>query len=158
MQNLKVTHPIRQMFMALAGFVVAITLIESDGLASWADRLEPGFLRSVAAPSAATLDGWLRPLGITTVRDRALDEAARIGWTDDAVRLAHSAKPAAAAQNLAACAAPAPAAPMLRPAVIGPLATSVPRATALAPLGPIEQGKARVVALAGDSLMAVGLG
>jgi hypothetical protein len=38
-----------------------------------------------------------------------------------------------------------------------PLLASLPRTTTLAPLPPIAPGKPRVVALAGDSMMAVGL-
>ena len=156
MKNLTFTHSFRQLFLALAGFVVAVALIESDGLANWADRLQPGPLRTVAVPAANTLQKSVQPLGISTVRERALDEAARIGWTDDAVRLARGAKAAAPAQ-MAACGVPPSATPDLTAAAIAPLAASVPRSTTLAPLAPVEQGKPRVVALAGDSMMAVGL-
>jgi len=161
MNHVRVSHSIRQMFLALAGFVVGISLIESDGLAKWADRLEPGALRSVAAPATAALNKLLQPLGAGALRERAVDEAARIGWTDDAVRLAHhtkrAARPATGVSTAGAGPAPLKPPPVSTAAATAPLALSVPRATALSPLAPVERGKPRVVTLAGDSMMAVGL-
>jgi len=158
MQNPRATQSIRQMFQALAGFVVAITLLESDGLVNWADRLEPGPLRSVSVPATAALHKLVKPLAVGAMRERALDLAARIRWTDDAVWLAHSTKPLpAATSQQAACEAPAPVQPpVTSAAAVAPLVAVVPSATPLSPLAPVEQGKARVVALAGDSMMAVG--
>jgi hypothetical protein len=172
MQNVTLKHPIRQMFLALVGFLVAIVLIESDGLRIWADRLEPGPLRTVALPVTASIDRVVHPLGLGAIRNRVLDETAHLGWTDDPVRLAAVSKPAAAhatESQAAACitpVAPGPkpalagasvAPPISRTAKVAPLAAMLPRATALAPLAPVQPGKPRVVALAGDSMMAVGL-
>ncbi len=80
--------------MTLCGFMVAILLLESDGLQNWADRLEPGPLRSMAQPVVSAINHTLQPLGLGGVRDRTLDEAARIGWSDDAVRTARMTHPA----------------------------------------------------------------
>jgi hypothetical protein len=157
MQNIKLTHPIRQMFLALAGFVAVIALLESEGLANWADRLEPGPLRSLAAPAADALNGIVQPLGLSALRGRALDIAAQAGWSDDAVRLAHSRKPAALPSVPAATQSGHGPTPRLAAAAVAPLAPGVPRNTTLSPLVPVEQGKPRVVALVGDSMMAVGL-
>ncbi len=175
MQNVTLKHPIRQMFLALAGFLVAIVLIESDGLRNWADRLEPGPLRTVALPVTASIDKVVHPLGIGAIRNRVLDETAHLGWTDDPVRLAAVSKPAPAhapESQAAACSTPVapgpkpalavasvalPAAAIPRTAKLAPLPAILPRATALAPLAPVQPGKPRVVALAGDSMMAVGL-
>ena len=159
MQNVRVTHSVRQMFLAIAGFITVISLIEADGLARWADRLEPGMLRSIAAPATAALDKSLRPVGIAALHDRALDEAARLGWSDDALRLARIARPAGAApfQPASSTAPQRLSAPVPGAIATAPIAAGVPHSTTLSPLAPIEQGKPRVVALVGDSMMAVGL-
>ena len=159
MQNVKVTQSLRQMFLAFAGFVAVISLIEADGLASWADRLEPGLLRSIAVPAATALHRSVEPLRVGTLRNRALDEAARLGWSDDAVRLARNSRPAGALParpSMSNMQQPV-AAPLLIAAATAPIAPAVPRATTLVPLAPVTQGRPRVVALVGDSMMAVGL-
>jgi hypothetical protein len=161
MQNFKLKHSIRQMFLAVAGFVVGISLLESGGLANWAGRMEPGVLRSVAVPVAATLNKVLLPLRVGAIREGALDELARIGWTDDAVRLARRNPTATFAARVSAAVRTAPAPPGPAPALIAaataPVVLSVPRITNLSPLAPVAQGKPRVVGLTGDSMMAVGL-
>src|SRR5579862_3176354 len=88
MRNYHLYHSIRQLSLALGGFVIAILLLESDGLENWADRLEPGLLRTATQPVASVLNGSLQPLGFADARNRTLDEAARMGWSDDEVRLA----------------------------------------------------------------------
>lgn len=170
MRNFGLNHSTRQMFLTLGAFVVAILLLESDGLEKWANHLEPGPLRRVALPAATALNRTLRPLGIAGVRDRSLDEAARMGWSDDAVRVARvtpaSTQQAAALQPQASQAPPAPALAVLEPksksplaaAVAAPIVGSIPRGVSLTPLTPIEPGRQRVVVLTGDSMMAVGFG
>ena len=169
MKNVRLAHSIRQMFLALAGFVVVIAVIESDGLANWADRLEPGVLRAIAAPATSAVQKTLHPFGVSTLRDHALREAAHLGWTDDAALLAEGSKPAGAPSSsppvgheVEACALSSAGGAAKTPviataAALAPLAASVPRTSSLAALAPVEQGKTRVVALAGDSMMAVGL-
>src|ERR1700758_206164 len=103
MRDFGFNHSIRHMFLTLGVFAVAILLLESDGLENWANRLEPGPLRTLAQPVATALNRTLQPLGVAGARDRTLDEAARIGWSDDAVRLAGITPP------------PAPQAPASRP-------------------------------------------
>jgi hypothetical protein len=172
MRSNYLTHPIRQLFLVFAGFAVAIVLLESEGLAKWASHLEIGPLRSVAVPVTAAVQSALQPLGIYRIRDRALDDLARVGWTDDPALLEKAAntvdlprlQPSPAATT-AACAAtppklpakPAPLHPNPSIVAISPLATDVPHTTVLPALPPVEPGKQRVVALAGDSMMAVGL-
>ena len=179
-----ITHPIRQLALVVAGFLAAILLLESQCLASWADHLDIGPLRTVAVPVTGAIKKALEPLGIGAVREHALQALARVGWSDDAALLAdaagtaHSpglAKPSeCAVPNLAnapnqASIPGSTAATATHPSVPGaaafsnatgsqsPLQASVPRTTELAPLPPIAPGKPRVVALAGDSMMAVGL-
>jgi hypothetical protein len=170
MRDFHLNHSIRHMFLTLGGFVVAILLLESDGLLNWADRLEPGPLRSVAHPAASALNRTLQPLGIAGARDRTLDEATRLGWSDDAVRLARITPPpteqAAASQPQTSHTSSAPALAVLRPesksilaaAAVAPIVGSVPHSVSLTPLAPIEKGRPRVVVLTGDSMMAVGFG
>jgi hypothetical protein len=170
MRNFHFTHSIRHMFLTIGGFVVAILLLESDGLENWANRLEPGPLRTLAYPAVATLNRTLQPIGVAGTRDRVLDEAARMGWSDDAVRVARMTPPtteqASASQPQASHESSVPALAVLRPeskstltaAAEAPLVGSVPHTVSLAPLAPIEQGRPRVVVLTGDSMMAVGFG
>jgi hypothetical protein len=158
------------MFLTLGGFVVASLLVESDGLENWANRLEPGPLRTVAEPSATSLNRTLQPLGIARTRDRALDEAARMGWSDDAVRLARmtpapmeqaeaSHPPASHVSSAQALSVlPPESKSILAAAAVAPIVGNVPRSVSVTPLAPIPEGRSRVVALTGDSMMAVGFG
>lgn len=172
-----------------------MVLLESGGLASWANRLEIGPLRTVAVPVTAAVQKVLHPLGMDAIRDHALKALARTGWSDDPARLAEAANtpragdlPRASGCAISASATalrsasipasrpgsgsgsgsgagsgftpPQPGAHSLSPNAPGaqtPLLPDLPRATVLAPLPPVEPGKPRVVALAGDSMMAVGL-
>ncbi len=158
------------MFLTLGGFVVVILFLESDGLENWASRLDPGPLRTVAQPATLVLNRALQPFGVAGARDRVLDEAAYMGWSDDAVRVARVApsladQPAAFqphASHASSATAPAALRPesksILTAAAEAPIVGSVPRSVSLTPLAPVEQGRARVVVLAGDSMMAVGFG
>ena len=166
MRNFHLNYSIRYMFVTLGGCVLAIVLLESNGLQTWANRLEPSLLRSLAQPAASALSRTLQPLGFASVRDRTLDEAARVGWSDDAVRLARMmpspTEQAAASRPLIDHASSVLARPdfnsILRSAAEAPIVASVPHSVSLRPLAPVEQGGSRVVVLAGDSMMAVGFG
>jgi hypothetical protein len=191
MRTVTITHSTRQLFLAMAGFVAAILLLESDGLASWAIHLEIGPLRGVAVPVTGAIRKALDPLGVAAIRADALKNLALVGWSDDAALVAGAAITPRArdlprAGNCATSASTSGAGPVsapgsvsgsassaaaghenaardsrnLFPSALGaqtPLLKDVPRATALAPLPPVEPGKPRVVALTGDSMMAVGL-
>jgi lysophospholipase L1-like esterase len=182
---IKITHSIRQLSLVLAGFVAVSLLLESDGLAHWADRLEPGPLRTVAIPATQAIQKTLAPLGVGAMRDGALKNLARVGWSDDEALLAevaNEAKRPRGAANPACTTASAAAAGNTGMGVAGALsagaanvpsgagsvlthatgsdallANEVPKTMLLPPLPPVEPGKLRVVALAGDSMMAVGL-
>jgi lysophospholipase L1-like esterase len=183
---MKITHSIRQLTLIVAGFVAVSLLLESDGLAHWADRLEPGPLRTVAVPTTLEIEKTLAPLGVGSFRDAALKNLARVGWSDDEALVAEVAsegrKPpekrgcaittAVAASSVGASGAESNGSGGANagntPAFSGnrfahaaganaPLANDVPKTLALSPLPPVEPGKPRVVALAGDSMMAVGL-
>lgn len=173
-----ITHSVRQMFLVVAGFVVVILLLEADGLASWANNLEIGPLRTAAIPVTAVVKKVFRPVGAAGVRERVLVSLAKVGWSDDPALLAEAAAPATASPDLPRGAAglagskavaapgsvsgsvPSPAARNTFPHAAGSgaaVVSDVPRNISLAPLPAIEPGRPRVVALAGDSMMAVGL-
>jgi hypothetical protein len=168
MRTILLTQPIRQLALAFAGFLAAIVLLESGGLASWANHLEIGPLRTVAVPVTEMVQKTLHPLGVAALRDHALQALARVGWTDDAALAteARNLPSAGGAPRTGGCAAGVSAdgpvsglasGPLTAVGADSPLASDVPRTTVLAPLPPVEHGKSRVVALAGDSMMAVGL-
>ena len=200
---LKITHSIRQLSLVVAGFVAVSLLLESDGLAHWADRLEPGPLRTVEAPTTQAIEKTLAPLGVGALRDAALKNLARVGWSDDEALLAEVTTEAGGGKSgpakstglnsagSSACVTTSAAAAGYAgtsgagssgagaasagaagtgsaststgngiahaPGADVPLANDVPKTLSLAPLPPVEPGKPRVVALAGDSMMAVGL-
>jgi len=183
MRSVSLTQPIRKMALVILGFLAAIVLLESDGLASWANHLEIGPLRTVAVPVTAAVQKTLHPLGVAAIRDRALEALARVGWTDDAALLAKAANPPRTCDlpGASGCATspsannPNPASTsglsagantpdhnahnsfLNAPGARTPLLGDVPKTTVLTPLSPVEAGKPRVVVLTGDSMMAVGL-
>jgi lysophospholipase L1-like esterase len=181
MRSLRVAHPIRQLFLLFAAFVAVVLLLEAEGLANWANHLEIGPLHTAAAPVTAAIAKALHPLGIDPLRQHVLASLARAGWSDDAALLAAANAPPpsdlpriAGAAALASANAAGPSAcpaslsatatsrsPLAQhlplPGAGSVLAANVPHSTVLAPLAPVEPGKPRVVALAGDSMMAVGL-
>jgi uncharacterized protein len=155
-RNIRLYNSVGQMALALAGFLVVCVLLESEGLASWANHLEIGPLRVAAVPVTGAVAKAMRPLGVFRVRDETLDNLARVGWSDDVARVAavnigRSSAADSGAKQMAKAATP------LTLGAETPLVREVPRLTKLAPLPPVEAGKTRVVALAGDSMMAVGL-
>jgi lysophospholipase L1-like esterase len=160
------------MALVLAGFLAAILLLECDGLVNWADHLEQGPLRTSAVPVTLAFQRVARPFGASIVRTHALLALARVGWSDDAALLAAAdasntrsgsaqgccGSAANGRTSASGCAAPAPHNLFLNAAgAHAPLLPVVPRSTMLMPLPPVMPGKPRVVALAGDSMMAVGL-
>jgi hypothetical protein len=160
MRKLSLTHPTRQLFLVVAGFLVAIVLLESEGLASWANHLEIGPLRALAVPVTGGVQKALAPLGVAAIRSHALEELAHLGWSDDAALLAKAQNPSGA-NSMAVpggCGLSGTAAAFRKaPGSDAPLASDVPRTTSLVPLPPVAPARPRVVALAGDSMMAVGI-
>lgn len=75
------THSIdsaRSLAWLLASFVVVGVLLEAGGLATWAERLDIGLLRSLAQPTTAALSEHLRTLGIGELRPHVLAGLARL--------------------------------------------------------------------------------
>ena len=152
-------NSLSQLAAVMAGFAVTILLLESGGLLTWANRLDVGPMRSGAVQVTAALHKMLQPLGIEQVRKESLDGLDRLGWTDDPARLLAAREkftPSATGSN-SPCTVAASAPNATAPKATAPIATGVPRLTPLKPLPPVAPGETRVVALVGDSMMAVGL-
>jgi hypothetical protein len=171
---------VQQMGAGIVAFLMLSLVLESGGLVDWAQRLDLGPERTVAVPIAETLHRGLAWTRLDYVRRRELVTLARVGWSDDPAALAE-ARPAKSAPTVrvrplevAAEKIPAPAAMLKEPAAAGPkpsgskpVANPIPAPTPLAgdppllsslpEIVPVEAGKQRTVALAGDSMMAVGL-
>jgi lysophospholipase L1-like esterase len=172
MRSLKY-NSIPQLGAVMAGFALTIVLLESEALLTWAQRLEVGFGREEAVQATSLLHKALQPLGIEKLRQQGLTSLDRLGWSDDPARL-NAARNGDTASSInltrpcqamnkagrplalgATIAGGRTAAPV--PGVGIPVILSVPKATALLPLPAAVAGKPRVVALVGDSMMAVGL-
>jgi hypothetical protein len=155
---------VRQMSASVCAFVVLALVLESGGLSRWAQRLDLGPERTVAVPVTALLHRALIWTGLERVHHREMVGLAKIGWSDDPVALAeaHPAtvvakQPAAVAGTTPAVASRVAAQPSAPKAPLRPMAGDPPLLSELPELPPVEAGKTRTVALAGDSMMAVGL-
>jgi|GEM_PF-887501 len=177
---------VAQLAAGLFAFVAGTLLLESGGLYEWAQRLELGPERTVLLPVAGRLAGALARTGIEQRRQQALAELARLGWSDDPAAIAAQAAQAESQPlapppspptpptqsptlTLGAQLSPQPTAstpvatkPTTPPepspvAALVPLHGDPPLLSHLPDLPPVPPGKTRTVALAGDSMMAVGL-
>lgn len=152
-----------QLAALLVGFIATALLLESEALVSWADRLDVGANRTRAIRITSAIHQHIEPLRTNAIRRETLNGLDRIGWTDDPARLqlAHlrlagnETSGSACSTNLAKSVTPVAISPIR--GASAPVATGVPLKTPLAPLPAMNDGKPRVVALAGDSMMAVGL-
>jgi hypothetical protein len=160
---------VQQMAAAFGVFAALMLVLESGGLQDWAQRLDLGPERSVALPLTSALHRTVQKLGLERTRHQGLLALARAGWSDDPQLLAevHPAKkladpapaPIATAtvsplRDLPPSNKMAPVTPMLP---LKPMAGDPPLLTKLPPIAAVRAGKMRTVALAGDSMMAVGL-
>ena len=152
-------NSLSQLAAVMAGFAVTILLLESGGLLTWADRLEVSPARSGAVRVTDALHKALQPLGVEQVRKESLDGLDRLGWTDDPARLlaAREKSRLGVTGFSSPCIVAAHAPNVAAPKAVAPLVAGVPGLTPLKPLPPVAQGETRVVALVGDSMMAVGL-
>jgi lysophospholipase L1-like esterase len=109
-----------QIALGLAGFIIAIVMLDSGGLAQWAERLDVGPLRVVAAPATAHIDAHLKPLGVDTIRPRLIAALGRLGWSDDPAALAASGQAGAAFWPFSTPPQPPPVVIVPRPAPPAP--------------------------------------
>ena len=150
-------NSLSQLAAVMAGFAVTILLLESGALLTWADRLDVGPARSRAVQVTTALHKTLQPLGAEQVRKASLDGLDRLGWTDDPARLLAAREKFSLSGPASPRLATAHAQNSSVPKTIAPIVASVPKLTPLKPLPPAAPGQTRVVALVGDSMMAVGL-
>ena len=167
-----------QLAASVGAFVVVALLLESGGLYDWAGRLDLGPERTVALPVVTALHRVLAPLRIERGRQHALVELARVGWSDDPAALAEANElsrpatvratamtPTANVAMGATSTAPLHTATGTKPATTPttitrpvPLrADAAPGLYILPAIPAIAASGTRTVALAGDSMMAVGL-
>ena len=164
-----------QLTLSLATFVVLILVLESGGLYDWAQRLDLGPERTIALPIATLLHRALAPLRIEKQRNHALIALARIGWSDDPALLATLKPPPrkpAPTSTLSSQPDPEPikggverpvgsattaTQPIPHPRPIPLHLAEPPTFTKLPSIPAIEPGQTRTIAMAGDSMMAVGL-
>jgi uncharacterized protein len=160
-----------QLAASVGAFVIVALLLESGGLYDWAERLDLGPERTVALPVATVLHRALAPLRIERGRQRTLVALARIGWSDDPVALAEAyaiSHPAAeepagtvtgtvtgtSSKNTTHVTKPVPT----TATKLVPLrADAAPGICILPKIPAIAANGTRTIALAGDSMMAVGL-
>jgi hypothetical protein len=157
-----------QLAAVMAGFAITVLLLESEGLNQWAQRLEVSPAAYVAMQATGDLHRFLEPLNVEWLRRESLADLDRLGWSDDPARLQAAERQYAsgATGHMQTCAAMATAANVPVPGrsattlahlVSIPLTASTPVSTPLIPMAAVTRGQPRVVALAGDSMMAVGL-
>lgn len=153
-----------QLAAVLTGFALASLLLESEALVSWADRLDVGAARNRAVRTTESVQRIVHPLGIDNLRRQTLEALDRLGWSDDPVRLQEarlrlagitSPRNAPCNSAFAKSISTIPNAPLR--GTSQPVSTGVPSKTPLAQLPPFSASRPRVVALVGDSMMAVGL-
>ena len=144
----------RQMAAALATFVAVILLMESGGLAVWAERLEIGPGRTLAVRLTSKWHRIAAPWGVGRLRDKAIVGLQRVGWSDDAVVVTDTASPVT---PKAVVIDKPVTSPHVAPNAVTPVVETVPLVTKLVPLPAPPEGRPRVVALAGDSMMVVGI-
>lgn len=162
------TNSLLQLATVMVGFTLTILLLESEALFHWAQRLEVGEAANIAMQATGRIYRVLHPLHIERVRREGLADLDRLGWSDDPARLQAAQRIGAGGLpgHIPPCAAvaataglPIPGHPAGTPAHLAriPLSPSTPTSTPLPQLAAVAGGQPRVVALAGDSMMAVGL-
>ena len=152
-----VLNTTRQLAEVVIGSLVTILLLESGGLTVWAKRLGVGAGRTEAVRATSTLHKRLQPLGVENLRQNVLISLQKTGWSDDPASMPSDPSMKTDPSKLLLACNIAPSTPSTVRKAAPPLISAVPQKITLTPLPPLPIGKTRVVALAGDSMMAVGL-
>jgi uncharacterized protein len=136
----------------IAGFVSVILFVESGVLATWAERLDMGPMRTAAVRATSEWRRIARPTGIERLRETAIADLQKVGWSNDAISVASNtitnkpALPPALTEK-----------PGRKATLKQPLAATVPKVSTLVPLPATPPGQPRIIALVGDSMMTVGI-
>jgi hypothetical protein len=152
----------------LATLLVALfcgLVLEADGLRIWAERLPVGTMRESVLPVTVKWQGWMSPLHAGSLREAALDMKSRLAsvpplkGTAEVHPAPRNNDPATALVSLGVVNADpgvsgTTVATALTTASVQDVAAGTPGVTAN--WNPAD-GSGRVLALAGDSMMAVGL-
>jgi uncharacterized protein len=152
-----VLNTTRQLAEVVIGSLITILLLESGGLTVWAKRLDVGAGRTEAVRTTSTLHKRLQPLGIENLRQNVLISLQKTGWSDDPASMPSDPSIKTNSSKLSLACNVIPPTPSTVPKAAHPLVAAVPQKITLTPLPPLQTGKIRVVALTGDSMMAVGL-
>jgi hypothetical protein len=159
---------------SVAVFAAMVLVLESGGVYQWAQRLELGPERAVALPVTYALHRGLGWMGLEGLRHDQLATLARSGWSDDAALVAASKagpdEPAVVVRDVFSMPSAATVTagakietPAVKPVVhtpmlpLKPMAGDPPLVSVLPKIPSVRPDKTRTVALAGDSMMAVGL-
>ncbi len=170
MSHTRRSSTLTQLAAAMVAFAVCAALLESGGLFDWATRLDLGPLRTLALPVATGLHNAVARTGLEAVRAKSITALARAGWSDDPAAAEGETTTADSGATTVTIPVPSPTKPgvvpetkLATPVAPGPPPPTVPLAgdppllSVLPALQAKAQGKPLVVALAGDSMMAVGL-
>jgi hypothetical protein len=158
----RTTDSIRSLASLLLVFVIVITLLESGGLVTWANRLDISVWRNIALPSATAVHEGLQPLHVEYLREQALAGLDRL-QRDTPVVAATNTDMMQCPPTTADTASPSPPVAVVPPPPLPPIDAAslsrivLPADTGLPALPPLTADKPRVVALVGDSMMTVGL-
>ncbi len=143
-------------------------VLEADGLRVWAERLPVGTLRDSVLPVTVTWQGWMSPVHAGNLREAALQMKSRLASAspvkgpaearpvlheNDPVTTLVSVKSVSADTSVSGTTA---ATALTNASVQEVVASTQQNAGVTANWGPAD-GSGRVLALAGDSMMAVGL-
>lgn len=143
-----------QVAIALGSFALSILILDSAGLQSWASRLSPGLERKLAVPITEAVGTRLKPLGLAKLRGKELLMLADAGWSDDPAAKARREK--RRQPDTAAGVPTRPEAKHTLPSTM--IVAAVPTVpTDMATLAFPGLKPPVQIALAGDSMMAVGL-
>lgn len=152
-----------QVASAMGTFAIAMLLLDSSGLRTWAERLPPAPERRLVLPPLQRLDDVLAPLKLGRLRHRELIFLAKVRWSDDQALLAEVHAPKASGGAMTEAAISGTTVPVQPVAslvsVLKPdyQAMVLPSRVTLPELHFSGEKSPMTVALAGDSMMAVGL-
>jgi uncharacterized protein len=143
-------------------------VLEADGLRIWAERLPVGTLRDSVLPVTVTWQGWMSPLHAGSLREAALEMKSRLTSVPQAKDPAetrpalHDNDPATTllsvrSLNTDTGVSGTTVATTLTAASVQDVAVSTQQSAGLTANWAPADGSGRVLALAGDSMMAVGL-